>query len=134
MAYETVTKDNLEALIADSKMLVIDFWASWCGPCKAFGPIFEKVSEKHPDITFAKCDTEEEREVAGAFDVRSIPTLAIFREQVLLFKEAGAFPEHMLEEVLTRVQSLDMKEVLDSLDAEEKSTEDTPAPEGKDGE
>jgi thioredoxin 1 len=111
MAYTEVNKDNLERLVEDSAMLVIDFWAEWCGPCKSFGPIFEKVSERHPDVTFAKCNTEVEREVAAAFDVRSIPTLAIFRDSVLLFKEAGAFPEHLLEEIIEKVQVLDMQEV-----------------------
>lgn len=111
MAYTEVNKDNLEKLVEDSGMLVIDFWAEWCGPCKAFGPIFEKVSDRYPDVTFGKCDTEQEREVAAAFDVRSIPTLAIFRDSILLFKEAGAFPEHMLEEILDKVKDLDMDEV-----------------------
>ena len=116
MAYTEVTKDNLESLVENSAMLVIDFWAEWCGPCKAFGPIFEKVAGRYPDITFAKCDTEVEREVAAAFDVRSIPTLAIFRDSVLLFKEAGAFPENLLEEIIDKVSDLDMKEVQEELD------------------
>ena len=116
MAYTEITKDNLESLVEDSAMLVIDFWAEWCGPCKAFGPIFEKVAERYPDITFAKCNTEVEREVAAAFDVRSIPTLAIFRDNVLLFKEAGAFPENLLEEIIGKVSDLDMKEVQEELD------------------
>ncbi len=111
MAYTELTKDNLEKLVDESPMLVIDFWASWCGPCKSFGPIFEKVSERYPDMTFAKCDTEAQQDVAAAFEVRSIPTLAIFRDSVLLFKEAGAFPENMLEEILDKVRALDMDEV-----------------------
>ena len=119
MAYTEVTKDNLESLVENSAMLVIDFWAEWCGPCKAFGPIFEKVADRYPDITFAKCNTEVEREVAAAFDVQSIPTLAIFRDNVLLFKEAGAFPENLLEEIIDKVSVLDMKEVQEELDKPE---------------
>ena len=124
MAYTEVTKDNLEKLVEDSPMLVIDFWAEWCGPCKAFGPIFEKVSDRYPDVTFGKCDTEVQREVAAAFDVRSIPTLAIFRDSVLLFKEAGAFPEHMLEEIIDKVKDLDMKEVQAEIEKSEAETTD----------
>ncbi len=124
MAYTEITKDNLESLVENSDMLVVDFWAEWCGPCKAFGPTFEKVSERYPDITFAKCNTEVEREVAAAFDVRSIPTLAIFREKVLLFKEAGAFPENLLEEIIDKVKGLDMKEVQAELDKAEQESKD----------
>ncbi len=124
MAYTEITKDNLESLVENSDMLVVDFWAEWCGPCKAFGPTFETVSERYPDITFAKCNTEVEREVAAAFDVRSIPTLAIFREKVLLFKEAGAFPENLLEEIIDKVKGLDMKEVQAELDKAEQESKD----------
>ncbi len=127
MAYTEVTKDNLEKLVDDSDMLIIDFWAEWCGPCKAFGPIFEKVSERYPDVTFGKCDTEVQREVAAAFDVRSIPTLAIFRESILLFKEAGAFPENMLEEIIDKVRDLDMKEVRSEIDKSEAAEADADA-------
>jgi thioredoxin 1 len=130
MAYTEVTKDNLENLVENSAMLVIDFWAEWCGPCKAFGPIFEKVADRYPDITFAKCDTEVEREVAAAFDVKSIPTLAIFRDNVLLFKEAGAFPENLLEEIIDKVSDLDMKEVQEELDKTAPEADSSePAPE-----
>jgi thioredoxin len=122
MAYTEITEDNLESLVENSDMLVVDFWAEWCGPCKAFGPTFEKVSESYPEVTFAKCNTEVEREVAAAFDVRSIPTLAIFREKVLLFKEAGAFPENLLVEIIDKVKDLDMKEVHAELDKAEKET------------
>jgi len=121
MATTEITQENLESLVENSDMLVVDFWAEWCGPCKAFGPTFEKVSESHPNITFGKCNTEVEREVAAAFDVRSIPTLAIFREKVLLFKEAGAFPEHLLEEIIEKVKGLDMDEVKAELDKAEQA-------------
>jgi len=129
MAYTEVTKDNLESLVQDSDMLIIDFWAEWCGPCKAFGPIFEKVAARYPDITFGKCNTEVEREVAAAFDVKSIPTLAIFRDNVLLFKEAGAFPEHLLEEIINKVSDLNMQEVHEELDKTASETDSETAPE-----
>ena len=119
MATVNITDENIEQLIEDSELLVIDFWAAWCGPCKMFGPIFEKVSEKFDDVVFAKCDTEAAQDVAAAFGIRSIPTLAVFREKILLFKESGAFPEHLLEEVIGKIKSLDMSEVRATLAEEE---------------
>ena len=106
-----LTKDNLENTINDNDIVLIDFWASWCGPCKMFGPIFEKVADRNTDIAFAKCDTEAQQEVAGEFGIRSIPTLAIFREQILVFLQAGALPETALDEVIGKVKELDMDEV-----------------------
>ena len=106
-----LTKDNLENTINDNDIVLIDFWASWCGPCKMFGPIFEKVADRNTDIAFAKCDTEAQQEVAGEFGIRSIPTLAIFREQTLVFLQAGALPETALDEVIGKVKELDMDEV-----------------------
>ncbi len=111
MATIELTSDNLEPTIEGNDIVVIDFWAEWCGPCKSFGPVFEKVSENHADIAFAKCDTESEQMVAAQFGIRSIPTLAIFREQILLFMQAGALPETALEEVIAKVRGLDMEEV-----------------------
>ena len=119
MATIELTKDNLESVISDNPIVLIDFWADWCGPCKMFGPIFEKAAEKYPDITFAKCNTEVATDVAAAFGVRSIPTLAIFRDQVLLFKQAGALPEAALEELITKTQELDMDEVRSKIEEEE---------------
>jgi len=111
MATTALNLDNFESTILDNDIVFIDFWADWCQPCKAFGPVFEKVSENHPDVVFAKVDTDSEQDIAAHFGIRSIPTLAIFREKVLLFNQAGALPESALEEIVTRVKDLDMDEV-----------------------
>ncbi len=111
MATVEVTKENVQQLIEQNDIVFIDFWADWCGPCKMFGPIFEAASEKHPDIVFGKCDTEKEVEVAQAFGIQAIPTLAVFKDGVLLFQQAGALPAPVLEELITRVKELDMAEV-----------------------
>src|SRR3954454_4471970 len=105
-----MTQDNHDKTISDG-IVLIDFWASWCGPCLRFGPIFERVSEKHPDAVFAKVDTEAEQELAGAFEIRSIPTLMIFRDRVLLYAEAGALPEQALDDIVAKVKALDMEDV-----------------------
>jgi thioredoxin 2 len=89
----------------------VDFWAPWCGPCRNFAPVFDKASEQHDDITFAKVNTEEQQELAGALNIRSIPTLMVFREQVLLFSQAGALSSSQLEELITQVKGLDMEQV-----------------------
>lgn len=119
MALIELNKDNLQSIIDSNEILLIDFWAGWCGPCKMFKPIFEKASETHKDIAFASCDTEAQTEVAASFGVRSIPTLAIFREQTLLFLEAGALPEPMLEQIIAKVRELDMAEVRAKIAEEE---------------
>ena len=111
MAYVELTKENFEEVIANNDTVVVDYWADWCGPCKSFGPIFEKVSEDFPDAVFAKVDTQNEQEIASWFNIRSIPTLMIFREKVMVFSQPGALPEGALRDVVTKVGNLDMVEV-----------------------
>jgi thioredoxin 1 len=111
MAVINLTKDNLDSIIENNDTVVIDFWASWCGPCQAFKPIFEAASENHDDIVFAAVNTEEESELAAMFQVRSIPTLYVFREQIPVFGQPGMLPAEALDELLRKVRDLDMDEV-----------------------
>jgi thioredoxin len=106
-----LTKDNFEQTVNGGKMVIIDFWAPWCGPCKGFAPVFEKASETHGDVVFGKINTDEEQELAGAFGIRSIPTLMVFREKVILFQQAGALPGNALEQVIAQAKTLDMAKV-----------------------
>ncbi|OFZ86390.1 MAG: thioredoxin [Betaproteobacteria bacterium RBG_16_64_18] len=111
MATIELTKDNFEQVVTGSDMVVVDFWAPWCAPCRSFAPTYEAASERHEGVVFAKVNTEEEQELAAAFNIRSIPTLMLFREQVILYAEPGALPPPALEEILTKAKSLDMESV-----------------------
>ena len=121
MATVELTRENFELVVTGNPMVIVDFWAPWCGPCRGFAPVFEKASEAHADVVFAKVNTEEQPELAGSFNIRSIPTLMVFREQVVLFEQAGALPASALEQVLTQAKALDMEEVRQEIAASEKS-------------
>jgi thioredoxin 1 len=115
MATVELTAENFTSTVSGDSLILVDFWAQWCGPCRMFGPIFEKLSERHPDATFGKLDTEAEPEVAASFQISSIPTLMIIRDSVLLYSEPGALPEAALDELITKAKALDMDEVRASL-------------------
>lgn len=111
MATVELTKDNFEEVVTGNDTVIVDFWAPWCGPCKGFAPVFEQASEAHADVVFAKVNTDQQQELAAAFNIRSIPTLMLFREKVVLFQQAGALPASALEQVLTQAKALDMEQV-----------------------
>ena len=111
MATVDLTKDNFEQVVTGNDVVIVDFWAPWCAPCRAFAPTFEQASEQHADVVFAKVNTEGEQEVAGAFNIRSIPTLMVFREKVILYAEAGSLPAPALEQVISQVKAVDMAAV-----------------------
>ncbi len=113
-----VTAEDFEATIADNDIVLVDWWASWCGPCRMFAPVFEKAAAEHPDIVFAKIDTEAEPGLAGALGIMSIPTLMMFREGVLVFSQPGALPGPALERLIAQVRQLDMVQVHRSVAAE----------------
>jgi thioredoxin len=119
MATVELTQENFEKTVNENAMVIIDFWAPWCGPCRGFAPVYEKASEAHPDVVFAKVNTDEEQELAGAFSIRSIPTLMVFRDKVILFQQAGALPGSTLEQVITQAKAVDMAKVREELKAQE---------------
>ena len=121
MATIDVTKDTFGDIIQSNETVLVDFWAEWCGPCRSFAPTFEAMSEKYPDIVFAKVDTEDQQELAGAFNIRSIPTLMVFRDQIILYSQPGALPPNHLEDLITQVNGLDMDEVRRELDEQTES-------------
>lgn len=115
-----ITEANFKGEVEKDGIVLIDWWAPWCGPCRMFGPTYEKVAQKHPDITFGKVNTEEQQSLAGAFDIRSIPTLMIMRDKVLLYSQAGALPEAALEDLIKQVRALDMDKVRAEIAEQEK--------------
>ena len=121
-----LTKNNFEDVVTGNDTIIVDFWAPWCGPCKGFAPIFEAASEKHPDVVFAKVNTDEEQELAGHFAIRSIPTIMVFREKVVLFSQAGALPGDGLESVIGQVKALDMKQVHEDIAAQKEQEQAAP--------
>ena len=122
MATIELTKETFKDTITGNDIIIVDFWAQWCGPCKSFAPTYESVSERHDDIVFAKINTEDEQELAASFQIRSIPTLMIFREQIVIFSQAGMLPESALEDVITKTRELDMDQVRADIEAQQTST------------
>ena len=125
MASVELTKENFEDTIMNNDMVFVDFWASWCQPCKQFEPIYEELSEQYPEIVFGKVDTENEQELAGHFGVRSIPTLMLFREQVVIFQEAGVLPKEGVENVIQQARDLDMDQVRKEIEQQQNGEEES---------
>jgi len=111
MAVVELTKENFEQVVTSNTTVIVDYWAPWCGPCRGFAPVFEKVSEQHPDVVFAKVNTDEEQEIAAHFQIRSIPTLMVFKDQVIVFSQPGALPQGAFEQVVEKTKALDMEMV-----------------------
>jgi thioredoxin 1 len=111
MAVVELTKENFEQVVTGNPMVIVDYWAPWCGPCRGFAPVFEKVAEANPDVVFAKVNTDDEQEIAAHFQIRSIPTLMVFKDQVIVFSQPGALPQGAFEQVVEKTKALDMEVV-----------------------
>ena len=116
-----LTKENFEKVITSNATVVVDYWAPWCGPCRGFAPVFERVAEANPEVVFAKVNTDDEQEIAAHFQIRSIPTLMVFRDQIIVFSQPGALPQNALEQVVAKAKELDMNEVRAQIGQQEKS-------------
>lgn len=125
MATVEITTDNFEDVITNNDVVVVDFWAAWCAPCRTFAPVYETTSEKYPDIVFGKVDTEAQSELAGRFDIRSIPTLMLVREKVILYSKPGAVPAQSLQSLLDRMLAVDMAQVREEIAAAEAGSTDS---------
>ncbi|HEU0188134.1 MAG TPA: thioredoxin [Gallionellaceae bacterium] len=119
MATVELKQDNFESVVTGNDLVIVDFWAPWCGPCRSFAPVYDQMSEKYPDIVFAKVNTEEEQQLAGYFNIRSIPTLMVFREKIIVYSEAGALPASGLENLIQAAQQLNMDEVRQQIEADQ---------------
>ena len=122
MATVEVTAENFETVIGDADLALVDFWATWCGPCRMFGPVFERVSEQHQDAVFGKVDTDAQQALAASFGIQSIPTLMIIRDKVILYAQPGAISESTLEDLIAKARAVDMDEVRASIAEEQAST------------
>ncbi|HET7546460.1 MAG TPA: thioredoxin [Usitatibacter sp.] len=128
MAVVELTKENFEEVITSNATVIVDYWAPWCGPCRGFAPVFEKVAEANPDVVFAKVNTDDEQEIAAHFQIRSIPTLMVFREQIIVFSQPGALPQGAFEQVVEKAKTLDMDDVRRQIAAQEAKQPQSPPP------
>jgi len=128
MTTVNLTKDNCDKTVSDNPMVIVDFWAPWCAPCRFFSPVFEEASSQHPDVVFAKVNTEEEPDLAGSFGIRSIPTLMILREKIILYSEAGALQQSQLQALIDQAKALDMEAVHRDIAAQKANEQEEAGP------